>query len=295
MGLRAAVFPLLAAAFLGAADPAYVRETEAWRGRREDLLKAEDGWLAVAGLFWLEEGTSTVGSAPGAVVRLPEDAPPRAGLLERRGPRIVYRAEPGVPATSGGRAVAELVLRPDTAEGGPDRVTVGRFTFFVIERGGRLGVRLRDPGSPRRRDFAGLRWYPVDEAYRVTARFLPHPEKRTIAVPNVLGTEEAMAAPGVAVFTLGGRELRLHPVLESPGARQLFFIFKDETAPRETYGGGRFLYAALPVDGKVELDFNRAYTPPCAFTAFATCPLPPRENRLAVRIPAGEKTPPGSH
>jgi uncharacterized protein (DUF1684 family) len=138
------------------------------------------------------------------------------------------------------------------------------------------------------KEFTGLRWFPVQEDYRVEGRFVPYTSAKTIAVPNILGQVEEMPSPGYVAFTIGGREVRLDPVLEEPGASELFFIFRDQTTGKETYPAGRFLYAAMPKDGRVTLDFNKAYSPPCAFTPFATCPLPPKQNRLPVRIEAGE-------
>src|SRR5262249_19797787 len=146
-----------------------------------------------------------------------------------------------------------------------------------------------DPESPQRKAFAGLTWFPVSESYRVVARFVPAAAPRSIAVPNILGQTIDMPSPGRAVFTLGGKELGLDAVLEEPDAQELFFIFRDGTSGKETSPAGRFLYAELPKDGTVVLDFNKAYSPPCAFTPHATCPLPPRQNRLAVRVEAGEK------
>ncbi|MDE3165970.1 MAG: DUF1684 domain-containing protein [Acidobacteriota bacterium] len=151
----------------------------------------------------------------------------------------------------------------------------------------RYGIRERDPESEYRRDFHGIESYPAEEAYRITARFVP--DEKEIPILNVLGQTEPLKSPGVAVFTLGGKEYRLRPVFETPDAQELFYIFKDATSGRETYGAGRFLYSALPKDGTVVLDFNKAYNPPCAFTPYATCPLPPAENKLPVRIEAGEK------
>jgi len=161
----------------------------------------------------------------------------------------------------------------------------------VIDRGGRLGIRLKDMDSTARHTFKGTSWYPIDPAYRVTARFEARATPLVIPVPTVLGTVEPMPSPGTAVFELGGKTLRLDPVLE-PGETQLFFIIRDATTGHATYGGGRFLYADPPKDGHVVLDFNKAYSPPCAFTAYATCPLPPPGNRLAVAIEAGELAPP---
>jgi len=143
--------------------------------------------------------------------------------------------------------------------------------------------------SPQRKAFRGLSWFEVDEAYRVTARFVPYGAMKPLSVPNVLGYTEKMLSPGYAVAHLGGKEIRLEGVLEDPRATQLFFIFRDLTTGKETYPAGRFLYSDLPREGRVVIDFNRAYNPPCAFTPFATCPLPPKENWLPVRVEAGEK------
>jgi hypothetical protein len=288
----------LAAAVLAvvtAATTPYVAEIEQWRAKREERLKADGGWLTVTGLFWLKDGPNTLGSAPGNDIVLPAPAPPKMAVIEFAGGKASVRVEPGVTVTSAGKPVTSMPLRADTAEGGPDVLVHGPLSLTVIERGGRYGVRLKDNEAKQRREFAGLTWYPVNEAHRVVARFVPHPTPKTIAIANVLGQEDQQPSPGSAVFTIGGKEVRLDPILESPDAKQLFFIFRDATAPRDTYPAGRYLYTDLPKDGVVTLDFNKAYSPPCAFTAFATCPLPPAQNRLSVRIEAGEKKPAPLH
>jgi uncharacterized protein (DUF1684 family) len=173
-------------------------------------------------------------------------------------------------------------LRPDTA----DSFRVGRLKLSVIRRGGRFGIRLRDPQSSFRREFNGLQYFPDDESWRIRARFVAAPSR--IPILNVLGQTEPVPSPGYAVFRVGGQEVRLYPVLETPDAKQLFIIFRDLTSGKETYGAGRFLEADFPENGTVILDFNKAYNPPCAFTPYATCPLPPARNRLPVRIDAGE-------
>src|SRR5262249_22961367 len=160
--------------------------------------------------------------------------------------------------------------------------------LFVIARGGKFGIRLKDPDSEYRRGYHGIEYFPVKDDYRITAKWVAEPVK--IPILNVLGQTEEMQSPGYAVFQLHGREYRLRPVLETPDAQELFYIFRDQTSGKLTYRAGRFLYSALPKDGHVELDFNKAYNPPCAFTPYATCPLPPKENRLPLRIEAGEKT-----
>jgi uncharacterized protein len=163
-------------------------------------------------------------------------------------------------------------------------VTLGSLSLLVIRRGDRYGIRLKDRNSRLRKEFTGLRYFPVNESYRVSARFVA--DARKIPIPNILGQTEDTPSPGYVEFDLEGRKLRLTPVEESPN--ELFFIFRDLTSGRETYGSGRFLDAPVPKDGRVELDFNKAYNPPCAFTPYATCPLPPKQNRLPVPIAAGE-------
>ena len=278
---------------LAAADTPYAAEIGKWREAREQRLKADGGWLTVSGLFWLKDGANTVGSAKGSDVLLPPSAPARAGVIEfAPGGKATLRPEPGVRIESGGKPVgAAMDLRADTADGGPDVLVLGPVSLQVIERGGRYGVRMKDGEADRRRTFAGLKWYPVSEAYRVTARFVPHAQRQTIPIANVLGQVDALASPGYVVFTLGGQEVRLHPVLEAPDATELFFIFKDATSGKDTYPAGRYLYTPLAKDGTLVLDFNKAYSPPCAFTPYATCPLPPPQNRLKIRIEAGEKKP----
>jgi uncharacterized protein (DUF1684 family) len=178
---------------------------------------------------------------------------------------------------------SEREIEPDSK----DFLQVGRLKLYVIKRGERYGIRLKDPESEYRRNFRGLEYFPPNDAYRITARFVPEPRK--IPILNIIGQTESNDSPGYALFTLNGQELRLRPILEEPDAKTLFFVFRDQTAGKETYPAGRFLDTDLPRDGQVILDFNKAYNPPCAFTPYATCPLPPQENRLAVRIEAGEK------
>ena len=210
-------------------------------------------------------------------------APARVGVFEFRSGRTKFRAEPGVDARIGGRPARDAELKPES-----DEVVFAGLTMFVIKRGDRYGIRLRDKNSEARRTFQGCVWFPVRETLRVTGRFVPYDRPKQIPILNVIGDLAPMPSPGYVEFTLNGTLLRLDPVAE-PGARELFFIFKDETAGTDTYPAGRFLYTAAPRNGVVELDFNRAVNPPCAFTAFATCPLPPRQNQLPVRIEAGER------
>lgn len=287
----------LAGALLLAALPAatadYPGEIKAWRVEREAKLKAEGGWLSVAGLFWLKDGENRFGSAPDNAIVLPAAAPALAGTFELKNGETRFRLAPGIAASVGGQPASAGVMLPDTS-GEPTVLALGHMTMHVIERSGQFAIRLKDNDSARRKAFKGLAWFPTSAAWRITAKWVAYPTPVNLPIPNVLGRVESMPSPGYAVFTVNGRELRLDPVLEGKDADELFFIFRDETAPKDTYGGGRFFYSALPKDGQVVLDFNKAYSPPCAFTDYATCPLPPRQNRLPIRIEAGEKNPPGA-
>lgn len=289
-GLRlAAAFAILAAPV--GSDEAYRAEIAAWREAREARLKAEGGWLSVAGLFWLPEGVSRFGAGPGVDFVLPAgSAPPVAGEFVRKGTSVSVSLAAGVSGTVGEQPIGgePRPLQTD-ATGQPDVLRLGRLSLHVIARGDRLGVRLKDPESATRKNFTGLHWYEVAESYRVVARYVPYDTPHAVRVPNILGQSEEMPSPGYASFTMDGKDVRLEGVLESPDADELFFILKDQTSGRGTYPAGRFLYAPLPKDGVVVLDFNKAYNPPCAFTEFATCPLPPRQNWMPVAVRAGEK------
>jgi uncharacterized protein (DUF1684 family) len=271
-------------------ESAYVREIEAWHADRLARLGGEDGWLTLVGLHPLAEGANTVGSAEGADARLIDKAPPHVGVVAVTGGNLVFTAEPGVEVRlAGGRRVESLIpLRTDLQDD-TTVLTVGTLSFFVIDRAGAHYLRVKDSESPVRLDFTGIERFPVDGGWRVTATLVPHDPHRTVAVPNALGHVTEEASPGVLVFELAGETCSLIPVGE-PG-EGLFIVFADATTGDTTYGGGRFLSTAPPdADNKVVLDFNKATNPPCAFTPYATCPLPPDGNTLAVAVTAGEKT-----
>lgn len=261
--------------------PAQLREeTLKWRAAREAGLKEDRGWLAVSGLPWLKEGDTTLGSGPEAAVRL-ADGPAEWGVLRRHGSRVHLHPLAG--------SVREIT----TAD---PPFLVGRTWVQLIRRGDRLGLRLWDPQNARKLAFPGLEWFDLKAESRVVGRLTPFKTPHTIKVANVIGQVNDFEAPGVVDFELQGKKLQLTPVFETDARDELFYIFKDQTAGRTTYGAGRFLYSGLPDrNGNVVLDFNRAYSPPCAFTDFATCPLPPRQNRLSVAIEAGEKDPHKAH
>lgn len=265
-----------------------MQELTTWRQNREAELTADEGWLTVAGLFFLEEGRNTFGSGPLNDIVLPDSAPALAGAFELHGTTVTLHAH--TPLVVNGKPVTLAVMRAAEAGQPADLLTIGPLTLFVHKSGDRLAIRLRDTHSAIRRAFTGLKWFAPDEAYRVTGRFEPYPAPRTVKVPNVLGDLETYVAPGVVTFTLHGQRLTLEVFdAASPGSRRFFIVFRDLTSGRETCASARFLYAALPDPaGEVVLDFNRAYNPPCAFNPHTTCPLPPEQNRLPVRIEAGE-------
>jgi|SRR5579871_248754 len=282
------LLPLCLAAVLAVAAPgerAFREETQKWRDAYEAGLKAENGWLSLAGLFWLREGENTFGASEKSSIVLPSgSAPENAGTFVFRKGETQLRAAPGVRFLINGQPVrSPAVLKPDSA-GEPDHVTLGRLSMVVIHRGDRYAIRLWDSQSPTRLNFQGIRWYPAKESFRVTARFTSYPQPKMIPILNILGETESNPSPGFASFEIQGKPCHLEPVLEGD---RLFFIFKDATSGHGTYPSGRFLYTGLPQKGKLVLDFNQAYNPPCAFTPYATCPLPPKQNHLPVAIEAG--------
>ena len=242
-------------------------EILAWRAERVKVLTADTGWLTLAGLFWLHEGTNHFGSDISNEVKL-TDGPAHAGEFEFHKGVVKYQGKE---------------IKADVS----DPIKVGRVSLYVIKRSDRFGIRVKDPETPERRSFHGFQYFPISDEYRIVAKWVAEP--KSIPILNVIGQTEPSPNPGYAVFQLRGHEYRLYPVLETIDAKELFYIFRDQTSGVETYGAGRFFYSDMPHDGKVVIDFNKAYNPPCAFTPYATCPLPPRENRLAVRIEAGEK------
>jgi uncharacterized protein (DUF1684 family) len=260
----------MVAGMLLAATP-YQTEIDAWHKSREASLRSETGWLTVTGLFWLREGANKFGSAADNDVVLPATVAAQAGTF--------WYHDGAVTVEMNG---AKRALQPDSR----DAVELGPVTLTVIRRGDRMGIRMRDRNSALLREFHGLHYFPADEKNRVVAEFVAEPRK--IPVTNVLGQSQPMDSPGYAVFQWQGQQVRLYPVIESPEDKDWFYIFRDQTSGHETYGAGRFLYSGPAENNKITIDFNRAYNPPCAFTPYATCPLPPKENRLAVKIEAGE-------
>lgn len=266
---------------------AYRSKIEQWRAEHQRELAKDFGWLTVVGLDWLHEGDNRVGADPASEVRLPRgSAPGRVAVISYHAGSAVLHPAPGVALTLNGKPAQETTLREDD-----DVLAIGRLQFYVIRRGDRAGIRLKDNDSAARKQFLGLSWYPVDPSWRIEAKFTAWPEPHTIAYHNTIGQEEHEPSPGYVTFTKDGREFRLESMVDEG---KLFFVLRDQTSGKTTYGASRFLYAEQPKNGLVVLDFNKAENPPCAFTAYATCPLPPPQNRLALAITAGEKNYEGS-
>ncbi len=265
------------------------RQIEQWRSRRLASLTSETGWPTLAGLYWLRQGDNSFGRAGSNALVLDHAAlPDVAGVFALRDDKVSFTATEGGNITHEGQPVATLELQPDTA-GQPTLLAAGSLRFHAIERAGRMGVRVRDVEHPARISFKGLSYFPISLDWRINARFEPYVPSKRIPILNIVGMTEDMESPGALVFDKDGKTWRLDTILESPTDTDLFVMFADATSGRESYGAGRYLYVAKPADNRVVLDFNKAYNPPCAFTEFATCPLPPRQNRLQLPVTAGEK------
>ena len=240
---------------------AYRADIEAWRARRVAKLRAEDGWLSVVGLFWLEEGENTIGSAPGSRVRLPAPASPaRLGSIDLVDGRAALRPAAGSDLTADGEPVAGPLVLSTDADDQTTMLRRGSLLFYLIRRGDKIGVRVKDSQSEARRNFRGLDYFPIDPGWRIEARFEPYDPPRSISVPNVLGQDNDEKSPGAIVFEHGGKTYRLDPVLE-PGETDYFVIFGDRTNGKTTYGAGRFLYVAPPVGREDRDRFQQGLQP----------------------------------
>jgi hypothetical protein len=262
----------------------YNAEITKWRQDREVRLKAEDGWLSLVGLFWLKEGDNRIGTAAAAEVKLPR-GPADAAVLTLHSGKAHLTVKPGASVTVNGKPVESADLHSDAGRATPDVIGIGNLKLLIIHRGAKDAIRLKDPESATRRDFTGLKWFPISQAWRIEAKFVPYDKPKKIFLDTMVGEKEEEFSPGYAEFERDGQQIRLQAVTEDD---QLFFIFRDTTAGKTTYPAARFLYTPLPKNGKLVLDFNRAYNPPCVFTPYATCPLPVPQNRLSIAIPAGE-------
>ena len=251
----------------------YFQTVREWQVHREAGLRAPDSWLALVGLFWLKPGVNTIGSGSGNDFVLPrKSAPEHVGKLLLSNGAVTFIGTDG----------SQRQLTFD--EEHPDIVKAGTVSFYAIKRGDRLGIRVKDSQSPTLKSFSGTEFFKINPELHFEAHLIP--DEKTIPIHNVLGQIEQQKSPGVVEFRYRGQTYRLRPIFEG---KTLFFLFKDPTNRSNTYQGGRMLNTPLPVNGKVNLDFNRSYNPPCTFTPFATCPLPPKENTLPFPVEAGEK------
>jgi uncharacterized protein (DUF1684 family) len=259
-----------------------------WRAQRLESLTSETGWLTPIALYWLKEGENSFGRASDRAFSV-DDAALAAdtGAFVLTNGRVRYVAHASKAMTYLGKPVISVDLVPDVDEK-PTELVAGSLHFMLIDRAGHLGIRVRDSVSPNRLQFKGLRYFPARADWHIEARFEPYVPEHRIPIVNILGMTEEMTSPGAIVFEREGRSWRLDAIQEAPGERELFVMFSDATSGKQTYGAGRFLYVGLPTGDRIEVDFNEAFNPPCAFTDFATCPLPPQQNQLALGIDAGE-------
>ncbi|WEN14325.1 DUF1684 domain-containing protein [Rhodanobacter sp. AS-Z3] len=295
---------LVAAAILGVATvhatdiDTYKQSIEQWHAGRLERLTAADGWLSLIGLEWLKRGANRVGSAADNDIVLTA-GPAHLGVvtLDADG-KIQIALNKDSHATIDGKTIQEAVLIDDVhaaADATPTKVVFGTASFYVIDRDGRKGLRVKDSEAPSRKHFVGIESFPIDPSWRIEATWVPAQPGETLEMGSVIGTIDKSPVPGKLEFTRDGKHFELLPIIEEPGDTQYFIVFADRTSGKETYGAARFLYIDPPKNGKVVLDFNKAYNPPCAFTGFATCPLAPPENRLDLRVTAGEKKYAGEH
>lgn len=267
----------------------YTTRLREWQQHMDTSIRAEDSWLAVVGLDWLEDGDNTLGSAPSSDVTLPNpNIPAEVGVLTLHNGQVTLTVTTDVPVLVDGQAAKTAVLNDDHSRS-ITKVQIASVTFFIIKRGDQYGVRIRDTESHARQTFTGRAWFPIDESYRVVGTFIPHESKQKIQVESANGPDSILDNPGRVEFDLKGQRISFEAA--DGGEGQLWFIFRDTTSGVSTYSASRFLKAPFNADGTVDIDFNKAYHPPCAFTDYATCPLPPRENRLSIAIEAGEKLP----
>ena len=270
------------------ADPNYVKEINDWHNKRINRLKADDGWLNLVGRYWLKQGESTFGSAKGNdIVVESSKLPEQIGTFIFKDTVVTFKAKEGVDVLLNGNSIKEIILIGDEKKD-MTVLQVGPVKFNLIIRDTLYGIRFRDLNSDLVKNFKGIDRFPVDESWNIKAKYEAYNPPKEIAVPNVLGQISKEKSPGAIVFEREGKTYKIDAVDE--GGKNLFLIIADETSGEETYGGGRFMYVKKPdATGTILLDFNKAYNPPCVFTKYATCPLPPQQNYLKLKIEAGEK------
>lgn len=266
---------------------AYEDSIEQWQEKRMERLKNKDGWLTLTGLYWLEEGENSFGSDSTNDIVFPVKADAFCGSLLLDNGKVTLSVAEGVQITSEEKEIRELVLKDDHSDN-TTRLQQGDLAWYIIKRGERYGIRIRDHKHPRLQELDHIPSFTINPDYVVEARLEPFDEPRTMTVATPLeGFTESYECPGILTFKIKGQDLELHPFTSGEG---YFLVIADETTGMDTYGAGRFMYAMPDSTGRIILDFNKAYNPPCAFSPYATCPMPPRENFLPVAIEAGEKS-----
>ncbi len=271
----------------------YRQQVEQVRQQRVTRLTGPTGWLTLVGLDWLKDGKNRVGSSKDNDIVLAK-APAHLGTITLSGKKAIIELDAHAGATIDGQTQTTAELLDDSHEK-PTTIGFGTVVFYLVERNGQFGLRVKDSDAPTRKDFVGLDYFDIDPTWRIEAKWEAYDPPHETEEPNILGKTDKVIVPGVAVFQRDGKTFRLEPVIETPGDTNLFLVFADKTSGKETYGAARFLYTEPPKDGKIVIDFNTAYNPPCAFTPYATCPLPTPQNRMGIRVTAGEKKYRGSH
>ncbi|MBB3227406.1 hypothetical protein FHW69_002029 [Luteibacter sp. Sphag1AF] len=289
----ASVLAMAATSVVGG-DAGYVQSIEKYRAQRLETLTGPSGWLTLIGLEWLKPGANSIGTAADNDIVL-KAGPAHLGVitLHADGSSEIVFADHAEAAVDGKIVPRATLVDDAAANASPSQVTFGTASFYVIVRDGRRALRVKDSAAPTRTGFQGLDYFDIDPSWRVVADWVPFDTPHFLEIGSVLGTVDKERVPGKAVFERNGHRFELFPIQED--ATSLFFVIADRTSGKETYGAARFLTTTMPVDGKLVLDFNKATNPPCAFTPYATCPLAPPENRLDVRVTAGELKYKGSH
>lgn len=284
------------AASVGEEDQSFIEEEMGWRSQRDAQMRSLTSWLTVAGLFWLYEGENNFGTASSNKIVLPSgSAPAFAGKFILKEGKIKVVPSEGTELKVEGKEIEERIIKGDDA-GRPDVVELEELRMWIIKRGGRYAIRLRDLNASGYRNYKGLDFFPPDKKFKIEADFFSYSPEKIVSVTTVIGTKIEMVSPGYVKFVIDGKQYRLEAFKGDEKNTKLFFVFKDATNGEETYEKGRFMISDVLEDGKVDLNFNRAHNPPCAFTGYATCPVPPpKENWLKLCIEAGEKKYSGSH
>jgi len=273
----------------------FIKDEIAWRDKKDKEMRSLTSWLTIAGLFWLDEGKNTFGADNSNRIILPSgSAPPFAGIFTLKNGKVRVLANKGAGLKSEGKEITDMFLSGDD-KGKPGVLELGELRMWVIKRGEQYAIRLRDLNFPAYKKYERLDFFPPQKKFKVEADFVPYTSPKTITVATIIGTENEVSSPGYVKFEIEGQEFRLDVLGGDIKSKKLFFIFKDETNGKDTYEAGRFLVCDVKESGKVDLNFNRAHNPPCAYTPYATCPLAPSQNWLKVRVEAGEKKYPGGH